>query len=273
LFQLAVGKALGWSRIPSTWFEVNQQGDRFFFHGRGFGHGVGLCQKGAAAMATQGRSAQQILQQYFPGTQPSDETTGRAWQSFSGSGFTLESLDSTDSTYLPQLARARAGASQRSGLNLPAPITVRAFASTPAFRNATLSPGWVAAFTEGSWIATQPLRTLAGRGLLDATLLHEFLHALVEHEASPQTPLWFREGLVEAWSQNANHSANPAPALSLDAANKALAHASTDSESESAHRAAGYYAQQLLDRHGRAKVVEWLRSGLPASVLSPLSKR
>ena len=65
-FRLAVGAALGWNRIPSTWFEVAQQEDQFHFHGRGWGHGVGLCQKGAAAMAAQGHSAAEILNQYFP---------------------------------------------------------------------------------------------------------------------------------------------------------------------------------------------------------------
>ncbi|MGH9562864.1 MAG: SpoIID/LytB domain-containing protein, partial [Terracidiphilus sp.] len=38
-FRLAVGESLGWNRIPSTWFEVSRQGDRFAFHGRGWGHG------------------------------------------------------------------------------------------------------------------------------------------------------------------------------------------------------------------------------------------
>ena len=80
-----------------------------------------------------------------------------------GRGFVLESLDASDAAYLPDLNRARAEASERSGLNASAPITVRAFASTPAFREATLAPGWVAAFTEGDWIGTQPLRTLATR--------------------------------------------------------------------------------------------------------------
>ncbi len=78
-FRLAVGESLGWNRIPSTWFEVSRQGDRFAFHGRGWGHGVGLCQKGAAAMAAQGRSAAQILQQYFPGAEAGDEATGQSW--------------------------------------------------------------------------------------------------------------------------------------------------------------------------------------------------
>jgi stage II sporulation protein D (peptidoglycan lytic transglycosylase) len=271
-FRLAAGQSLGWNQIPSTWFEVSQQGDRFFFHGRGWGHGVGLCQKGAAVMAVEGHSARQILEQYFPGAQPTDESTGRTWERFAGNGFILESLDSADTAFLPDLARARAEASQRSSLNAPEPITVRAFASTPAFRNATLTPGWVAAFTEGEWIGTQPMRTLAARHLLAATMRHEFLHALVEREAGPAAPLWLREGLVETWSEPAG-GANQAPALKFEALDTALVHSSTEAQSEAAHRAAGWYAARLLDRYGRAQVLEWLRSGLPAGILATLGQR
>ncbi|MFP5234312.1 MAG: SpoIID/LytB domain-containing protein [Acidobacteriota bacterium] len=34
-FRLAIGAALGWNRIPSTWFEVSEQAQNFYFHGRG----------------------------------------------------------------------------------------------------------------------------------------------------------------------------------------------------------------------------------------------
>ncbi len=275
-FQLAVGQTLGWNRIPSTWFEVSQQGDRFLFHGRGWGHGVGLCQKGSAAMAAQGLSTHQILDQYFPGTAAADESTGRTWQSVSGNGFILESLDADDTAYLPQLARARADAAQRSGLNAPLPFTVRAFTSTPGFRDATLAPGWVAAFTEGTWIGMQPLRTLAARRLLDATMRHEFLHALVEGNAGPQTPLWLREGLVETWSAPSSAvsaATTPVPALTINATEAALAHASTEAESGAAHRAAGWYAARLLNRYGREQVLAWLRSNVPAGVLVTIGQR
>lgn len=65
-FRLAVGRALGWNRIRSNWFEITAQNDGFLFHGRGSGHGVGLCQTGAAEMAREGRSYREILAQYFP---------------------------------------------------------------------------------------------------------------------------------------------------------------------------------------------------------------
>jgi stage II sporulation protein D len=272
-FQLAVGESLGWNRIPSTWFEVSRQGDRFAFHGRGWGHGVGLCQKGAAAMAAQGRTTSEILAQYFPGAEAADETTGRDWQSFAGDGFVLESLDAGDAAFLPALNRARAEATERSGLHAATLFTVRTFASTPDFRQATLAPGWVAAFTEGNWIGTQPLRTLAARQLLADTMRHEFLHALVEREAGPKAPLWLREGLVEAWSDAPAKTPTAGPKLTIDEINAALAHSASEDQSETAHRAAAWYSTQLLNRYGRAQVLDWLRSDVPASVVAALGKR
>jgi stage II sporulation protein D len=271
-FRLAVGESLGWNQLPSTWFEVSQQGDRFLFHGRGWGHGVGLCQKGAAAMATHNHTAAEILGQYFPGAQSADELTGRNWQLFAREGIILQSLDAADAAYLPELERARAEAAQRSGLNIPEPITVRAFASTPAFRNATGAPGWVAAFTEGDWIGSQPLRTLASRHLLEATMRHEFLHALVEQQAGPAAPLWLREGLVEVWAEP-DAKTVATITIKVDALNAMLAHAATESDSADAHRAAAGYASRLLAHYGRERVLEWLRSGVPVDVIATLGQR
>ena len=41
---------------------------RFILNGAGWGHGVGLCQIGAAMMADKGHRYDEILQHYFPGT-------------------------------------------------------------------------------------------------------------------------------------------------------------------------------------------------------------
>ncbi len=264
-FRLAVGRALGWNRVRGNWFEIAPQGDGFLFHGRGSGHGVGLCQAGAAEMARLGRGYREILAQYFPGAAVAEVTTGAAWQSMNGQGFTLESSSSEDEEFLPVLSRALSEAENRSGLAPRAAIAVKAYRSTPAFRDATLAPGWVAAFTEGEQIALQPLRILAARKLLASVARHEFLHTLVEEQAAAQTPLWLREGLVEVWSGEARRGAKPA--ITLETVNGKLAHAASEAESEAAHQAAGWYTQQLLDRYGRAQVLEWLRTGLPQSAL------
>ena len=274
-FRIAVGETLGWNKIPSTWFEVSQSGDRFYFHGRAWGHGVGLCQRGAAAMGSHGKSTAEIIGQYFPGAQAADESTGKSWIALSGEGFLLEALDGDDRRFLDEVARARAEASQKSGLNESMPIKVRAFASTSAFRDETLAPGWVAAFAEGNWIATQPLTTLAARNLLASTLRHEFLHALVEQQTGPTAPLWLREGLVEWWSasdQSARLRRQRA-VLSLESVEANLRHSDTEAQSEAAHREAAIYAAKLLDRYGRDQVVQWLRSGIPADVLLGITGR
>jgi stage II sporulation protein D len=68
-FKLIVGRALGWNMLKSSRFDVTRAGQNFVFRGDGFGHGLGLCQAGAHALARRrGASYRQILRHYFPGT-------------------------------------------------------------------------------------------------------------------------------------------------------------------------------------------------------------
>ncbi len=61
-------KALGWSRLPSTNFEVTRENGTFVFDGRGYGHGVGLCQWSALEMAREGKTYREILSFFYPGS-------------------------------------------------------------------------------------------------------------------------------------------------------------------------------------------------------------
>lgn len=67
-FKIIVGRVLGWNLLKSSRFEVSRTGTNFVFRGRGFGHGLGLCQEGAHVMAARGASYQRILEKYFPRT-------------------------------------------------------------------------------------------------------------------------------------------------------------------------------------------------------------
>ena len=52
----------------STMFDVNINSDgKIVFEGKGFGHGVGLCQWGAIGQSKQGKDYEAILKHYFPG--------------------------------------------------------------------------------------------------------------------------------------------------------------------------------------------------------------
>jgi stage II sporulation protein D len=57
---------LGWKNLKSTWFDLSFQDGKFVFTGHGFGHGVGMSQWGAKAMAEKGYNYRQILKFYFP---------------------------------------------------------------------------------------------------------------------------------------------------------------------------------------------------------------
>lgn len=52
-------------RLKSTYFSTRLEGERVIISGRGFGHGVGLCQEGAMEMAKQGYDYSQIARFYF----------------------------------------------------------------------------------------------------------------------------------------------------------------------------------------------------------------
>lgn len=53
--------------LKSTFFSCRLEGEEVVVSGRGFGHGVGLCQEGAMKMARYGYDFRQIAQFYFPG--------------------------------------------------------------------------------------------------------------------------------------------------------------------------------------------------------------
>ncbi|MDO9634817.1 MAG: SpoIID/LytB domain-containing protein [Paludibacter sp.] len=73
--ELEIRKALSKSHLYSSAFvtekrllpgKENKVPESFVLRGAGWGHGVGLCQIGAAVMSTQGYTYQEILAHYFP---------------------------------------------------------------------------------------------------------------------------------------------------------------------------------------------------------------
>jgi stage II sporulation protein D len=73
--ELEIRRWLSRSHLYSSAFVVkvkyhpHGKAERFILYGAGWGHGVGLCQIGAAVMATKGFSAEKILKHYFRGVE------------------------------------------------------------------------------------------------------------------------------------------------------------------------------------------------------------
>jgi len=61
-------KILGYNKIRSSIFSIKRKNATYEFTGRGWGHGVGLCQYGAKTLAEQGKNAEFILEYYYPST-------------------------------------------------------------------------------------------------------------------------------------------------------------------------------------------------------------
>jgi SpoIID/LytB domain protein len=67
--RLLVNRALGWDTLLSADFVALLDGEEVAIMGWGNGHGVGMCQWGANALAKSGWTAAQILAHYYTGTQ------------------------------------------------------------------------------------------------------------------------------------------------------------------------------------------------------------
>jgi SpoIID/LytB domain protein len=234
-FKIIVGRTLGWNVLKSSRFEVGREGAGFVFRGRGFGHGLGLCQTGAHRLAARGAGYRQILAHYLPGASVGNREAPRisnlesdisdapdirpasyvapaavgpqtaARLSLSSEHFRLNYPAGVErraaEAVLRELETARAGLArrlERASLGGAAPdgVEVFAHATTGDFVGATGQPAWVAAVTEGRRVQLQPLDVLRRRGVLAATLRHELVHVACEALGGGRAPRWLVEGLA-----------------------------------------------------------------------------
>ena len=230
-FKIIVGRALGWNLLKSSHFEIARAGSNFVFHGRGFGHGLGLCQEGAHVMAERGASYRQILTKYFPSTHIGNSNSSSAdlmWISEPGS-FSLEPNLHTKSRRdnVPRLSLR----SEDFRLNYPASVNQRDAESllslfqasrksllarvavagikvqfpvlevvvnetTGDFVGRTGLPIWAAAATRGNKIELQPIETLRRRRILETTVRHELVHTMIDLVGRGRAPRWLAEGFA-----------------------------------------------------------------------------
>jgi stage II sporulation protein D len=265
-FRFAIGRNIGWDRLKSNWYEVSVAGDRIAFHGRGSGHGVGLCQVGAEVMGEEGRSYPEILSFYYPGTKLGVSAQGTEWQQLNSEDVVLfATRPERDRALLPLVTRLMHEAEENTGLVFAGPAKLKVYPTVAAFRDATGEPGWVAASTKVRTIRMQPSDVLRDAGTLESTLRHELLHILVESHAKPGTPLWYREGLVLYLAQP---SAEPKRGTSLagdpGALDKTLRAPASEQELRDAYAEAETRVARLVAQNGRETVIRWLQEGVPA---------
>jgi stage II sporulation protein D len=259
--RFGIGRALGWNQVRSDAYEVGVRSGALVFDGRGHGHGVGLCQEGATEMASEGKSAREILWFYFPGTAVRIRAADDGWRETHVGAVTVRGT-SLNEVREAGIARMWGEAQKRFTPRRAATPELVFAPTTEVFRQMTGQPGWMLASTRDNVIVLQPEAELQAHGRnAEKTLLHEMLHVLVESEASERAPLWLREGLVEVL---ANEDGGAETQMSASEIEGMLHHADSQTESERAHRAAAATVRKMVARYGVGVVRSWLSAGVPA---------
>jgi stage II sporulation protein D len=260
-FRFAVGRNLGWNTLRSDHYEVHSSNGRFIFDGSGAGHGMGLCQTGAEQMGLSGRNYREILAYYYPGTAVGLTGRGLSWQRLGGELISLMTTQpDQDRVALAASERLARTLAQRTRWTVPQNIELRVYPDLDSFRNATGEPGWVAAHTAGRRIHLQPLATLKSRGALESTLSHELVHVLMESQAGPSLPVWFREGVAGYLDKGRGTGVARIPSEAD------LRQTSDPALARRAYADAAAMVGSLVQRYGEPAVFDWVKRGVPLEV-------
>lgn len=266
-FRFAVGRQLGWLLLKSDLYDVTDEGAFVRFNGKGSGHGVGLSQRGAEVMATQGKTYREILAFYFPGSHVGVDAQGITWRMLRSERLRfLFASGSQDSAFPPLVKRELARLESKSGFRLRNEVTIRVYPSVELYRNASGLGGDIAAATRGREIRFQPLAILRRNGNLDGTVRHELAHALVLQEAKVPLPEWFHEALARWLSGGHARRGNvgePCRALASIAELERLSVAGDFEARQDAAFTADALLEAAVRRYGESTVLGWARMGLP----------
>jgi stage II sporulation protein D len=263
-----INRVLGWNRIRSDLYAVIIAGDTIEFTGRGYGHGVGLCQTGAFQMALELHTAAEILAFYFPKTHLGLTPSGGLWHAETIGTVTLRTITpDQELTHAVHLAWQRALMLLPSAGETPQPTIILA-PTSELFRQLAASPGYLLAVTRGSQVTLQTLAILKRNGPIEPLLLHELLHTLIESQSTDKAPLWLREGLAEALADT--HSPYTPPTSSLATVEQSLTDPSGLTAYQQAHRDAAAIVRTLGRTYSLTVMRQWLRDGIPPQVAETL---
>ncbi|MEJ2010125.1 MAG: hypothetical protein P8Z30_18550, partial [Acidobacteriota bacterium] len=269
-FRYAVGRELGWDILKSNLYTIERNGNTLVFNGRGLGHGVGLCQAGADAMAGLGIGYKEILAHYFPGTSvvkyaaaPKSDSDPVA----SSEHFELEYPEAQKpwvSRTLNQLESWRRFLKQFASPGTRR-VQVETWNTTAEFIRATGEPGWVAGSSDGKSIYLQPLATLAAKGILISTLRHELTHLTLHRLRAPGVPEWFEEGFVLYLTDEPINKGVRARA-SGRTLGQALARPRSAPEMHIAYAKAALLVRQFAEQHGPMALWQVLEHPTPGDL-------
>ena len=253
-FRLAIGA----TKLRSTAFTVEKQGERLRFTGRGFGHGVGMCVIGAGRRALRGETAAGILAQYYPGLELT--SLGATTRAPAVTATAVVRRDSGIRVVVPRSSSIAASSIERMAVSAHQelarvlrttvlPITIRLHETLDSFRLATNRPWWVSEVAEGTAIDLAPVAVLAQRGGVDGTVRTAVAELLVAGPLAGR-PAWVRIGAARYFADRP--AARPAASRTRCPSDAELLLAvSAPAQREAETRATACFAREL------AKTGDW----------------
>jgi stage II sporulation protein D len=195
-FRMAVGRTLGWQLLKSTLFDVERTATGYRFRGSGRGHGVGLCVLGSVRLAASGRSAQEILARYFPGTEIRPAAPESEPQDTTAIEIAVPAGEERERLRVEGLSQAALREfSAKTGVPPPPRVQLVFHPSVDAYLRASGKPWWTAGAANGNRVDFIPLSALRDRGLLENVLRHELAH-VVTRERLGRRPIWVQEAVA-----------------------------------------------------------------------------
>ena len=156
-------------------------------------------------MAANGKTHQQILAEYYPGTRIGIGASGLTWTSLRSTRIKLFTTNAARDKVLLALAEKELLVLEAL-TRLKADPSIRIYPSREAFRDATGILDKIHGATRGRNIKLPPNPSIA-------TVRHEILHAILETNTNTKHPDWFREGLVQALLNEQSAAADRVSAL------------------------------------------------------------
>jgi hypothetical protein len=206
--RVVVGRTLGWQHIKSTAFELTRVPTGYRFAGHGSGHGVGLCVIGSAHLAVEGRTAEEILNRYFPGLDIAPLVRPVASPPAASSGLLVSLPDEDEgerAAVEADVRRARDELARTLGVEAPARVTLRFHPTTDSFEQASGQPWFSGGASVRGELHFTPLALLRARGVLERTLRREMVHLMTD-AALAHRPLWVREGAAVYFAEGSNQA-------------------------------------------------------------------
>ncbi|MEO0287578.1 MAG: SpoIID/LytB domain-containing protein [candidate division WOR-3 bacterium] len=175
-FRNMISRKYGWNTLKSNLFNLYEDENFYIFEGKGLGHGIGMCQKGAKVMALKGFNYKEIINFYFKDVEI--KKLRFEYKVFKDKNFVFYSI--SGEKYLPYLKNAFyrfERICKENGIEIDNYFVIKETIDYFNFtKNLKIKP-FYGGYIEKDTIKLAPLNLLEKYSIIEDIIIHELLHA------------------------------------------------------------------------------------------------